>query len=255
MSENEQNLNAPNLDDLVERSMGSDPVVLLKVKEKLKRRIDKDSDPKDINALNRVNQMLRDSMGKDGNRNFPNLKSVLEYLQKNGRKVSQSQLYKHLNLGHLRRQPDGSFRQKDVDFYATTLKLVAMPETVADEAGDLALERAREDILKIREQRKSIVFTREKEAGKYILREEVALELASRAATLGLGLRSVFRLMVPDWIRMVGGDVNKAADLAAEFEKNLDLALTEYSKPMDFKTEYVQTESDEKKAKPEEDGE
>lgn len=187
---------------------------------------------------------------------FPNVKSVFAYLQKQGRKTSIPQIYKDLRRGHLRRQPDKTFRQKDVDFYATTLRLVAMPEIVTDEAGDLAREKVQEEVLKLREQRKSIIFSREKEAGKYILREEVALELASRAAALGLGLRSVFRLMIPDWIRLVGGDVGKAEELAAEMEKNLDLALNEYSKPMDFKTEYVPVENGEKPEKPDEqDGE
>ena len=168
---------------------------------------------------------------------------MLAYLQEQGRKVCQSQLYKDLKRGHLRRQADKSFKQRDVDFYATTLPLVSMPEAEADESADLAREKMREEVAKLREQRLSITFDRETKSGKYILREEVALELASRAATLALGLRSVFRLNVADYIRMAGGDPSKAEEIAAEFEKNLDMALNEYSKPMDFKVEYVATET------------
>ena len=68
---------------------------------------------------------------------------------------------------------------------------------------------------------------------------EHLLELASRASALDVSLRSVFRLYAPDYIRMVGGDATKADELAAEFDKHLDAALTEYSRPMDFKVEYV----------------
>ena len=60
---------------------------------------------------------------------------------------------------------------------------------------------------------------------------------------------------------MVDGDVARAEELAAEFEKNLDAALNEYSRPMEFaltvtteevtgsdsrdKVEYVPTENPE----------
>ena len=43
--------------------------------------------------------------------------------------------------------------------------------------------------------------------------------------------------------REVGGDATKAEELATEFDKNLDAALTEYSRPMDFKVEYVPDEA------------
>lgn len=176
-------------------------------------------------------------------RTYPDVQQVLIYLQSSGRKLSQSQLYKDIKRGYLRRQPDKSFRQRDVDFYATMLPLVSMPENKADENADLAQEKMREDIAKAREQRLSIKQDREIKANKYILREDVALELASRAAALGLAMRSVFRIMSPDWIRLVGGDVNKAEELAAEFEKNFDIVLHEYSKPMEFKTEFFPDEN------------
>lgn len=235
MAEKEQTLDA-----LLERSASTDIPLLIKAREDAKRRVKDDPTAANLAALKSANQLLRDALGnQQGNRTFADVKSVLAYLQNNGRKVSQAQLYKDLKRGYLRRQPDKSFRQRDVDAYATTLSVVSMPEREADENSDLAKQKLREDIAKTREQRRSIVFAREKEAGKYILREDVSLELASRAAALGLGLRSVFRLNVADYIRMVGGDVGMAEELAAEFEKNLDMALNEYSKPMDFKVEYV----------------
>lgn len=66
------------------------------------------------------------------------------------------------------------------------------------------------------------------------------------AAALSLNLRSVFSLNVADYIRMVGGDISKAEQLAQEFENNLDMALNEYSKPMEFRTEIIVDESGEK---------
>lgn len=232
-----------NLESLLERSSGTDVPLLLKAKEDAKRRVKDDPSSANLAALDRATQMLRDAMSKQDGGNFGSVKDVLAYLTEQGRKISQSQLYKDIKLGFVRRQKDGGFRQRDVDQYAATLPMLALPEKEADAMSDLARQELEEKVAKTREQRLAIAFDRRVKAGKYILREDVALELASRASALDVGLRSVFRLYAPDYIRMVGGDVTKAEALAAEFDKNLDAALTEYSRPMDFKTEYVPDET------------
>ena len=157
-------------------------------------------------------------MSKQDGGNFGSVKDVLAYLEDQGRKISQSQLYKDIRLGFLRRQKDGGFSRRDVDQYASTLKLVAMPEKEADAMSDLARQDLEEKVAKTREQRLAISFDRKVKEGKYILREDVALELASRASALDVSLRSVFRLYAPDYIRMVGGDATKAEELATEFD-------------------------------------
>ena len=236
-----------NLDSLIERSRNTDIPVLLKVTEDNKRRVKDDPSAANLAALSRSKKMLDEAMSNQtGNKSLPNVKEVLQYLRKAGRKISQAKLYNNINEGLLRRQPDMSFKQRDVDRYATLLPLVSMPEARTDENSDLAKEKMQVDIEKGREQLRSIVLDREIKAGKYIKRDDVALELASRAAALSLSLRSVFRLNVADYIRMVGGDVSMAEQLASEFENNLDLALNEYSKPMEFKTEFIGEDSGEK---------
>lgn len=180
--------------------------------------------------------MLMDAM--DGNQNFKAVKDVLNYLQGAGRKISQSQLYKDLKQGALRRQKDGTFRLRDVDNYASALPALSLPDGVQDEMGELTRRELEEKVAKTRAQRMAIEFDSDIKRGRYILREDVSLELASRAGTLDMTLRSTFRLYAADYIRLVGGDVDKAEELVAEFEKNLDAALTEFSRPMDFTTEY-----------------
>ena len=235
MAETEQNL-----DSLLERSSGTDVILLLKAKEDAKRRVRDDPSAANLSALSRVSQMLRDAMATNENgKNFPDIKSVLDYLLASGRKIAQSTLYRDFRRGLLRRQPDKSFRQRDVDAYAKMLPVVSLPEAKTDQSNDLAREQMQENIEKIREQKLSIRFSREKDAGKYILREEVALELASRATILALGLRSVFRMNASDYIRLVGGNIEKAEELATEFEKNIDTALHEYSKPIEFGVEFM----------------
>ena len=238
---------ANQLDALLEQSARTDIPLLLKAKEDAKKKVKDDPSPANLAAFSRSKKMLDEAMSNQtGNKSLPNVKAVLEYLHKAGRKIGQAKLYNDINGGFLRRQPDMSFKQRDVDTYATFLPLVSMPEAKTDGVIDLAEEKLKEEVGKLREQRQSMAFDREIKAGKYIRREEVALELASRAGALSLSLRSVFRLNVADYIRMVGGDVSKAEQLASEFENNLDMALNEYSKPMEFKTEFIGEDSGEK---------
>lgn len=238
---------ATQLDALLEQSERTDIPLLLKAKEDAKKKVKDDPSPANLAALSRSKKMLDEAMSNQtDDKTLPNVKAVLEYLHKAGRKIGQAKLYNNINEGVLRKQPDASFKKRDVDRYATLLPLVSMPEAKTDENSDLAKEKMQVDIDKGREQLRSLALDRQIKAGKYIKREEVALELASRAAALALGLRSVFRLNVADYIRMVGGDVGKSEQLAQEFENNLDMALNEYSKPMEFSSEFIAEDSGEK---------
>lgn len=238
---------ATQLDALLEQSERTDIPLLLKAKEDAKKKVKDDPSPANLAALSRSKKMLDEAMSNQtDDKTLPNVKAVLEYLHKAGRKIGQAKLYNNINEGLLRKQPDASFKKRDVDRYATLLPLVSMPEAKTDENSDLAKEKMQVDIDKGREQLRSLALDRQINAGKYIKRDEVALELASMAAALSLNLRSVFSLNVADYIRMVGGDISKAEQLAQEFENNLDMALNEYSKPMEFRTEIIVDESGEK---------
>lgn len=224
----------------LEQSASTDIPVLLKAKEDAKRQVNTDPSPANLAALDRASRMLREAMSaQQGSKNFINVAEILDYLKEQGRKASRAQIYKDLRLGHLLRQKDGTFRRLDVDRYAQTLKAFALPEQAADEVSGLALDEAKERVGKLRAQRQALEFDRAVKQGKYIKREEVAAELAARAATLSVGLRSVFRIFAPELIALVGGDKNKADEMAEAYEHNLDAALNEFSRPMEFSVEYI----------------
>lgn len=232
------------LASILERSSGTDIPVLLKAKEDAKRLVNADPSSANLAALDRVQRMLRDAMDiQKEQENFKKVADILAHLKAQGRKISQPQLYKDIKLGYLNRQKDASFKKSDVERYAQTLKALGLPEKEATELSDIARKREEETFAKIREQRLTIAFDRSVKQGKYIKREDVLLELASRAAVLSVGLRSVFRLYAPDLIALVGGDTNKVEVMLAHFEKNLDAALHEYSRPVDFKVGYVPDEA------------
>lgn len=234
MAENEK------IASFLAQSASTDIPVLLKAKEDAKRQVNTDPSPANLSALDRASRMLRDAMNaQQDNKNFTSIPEILDYLKEAGRKISRAQIYKDLRAGHLLRQKDGTFRRLDVDRYAQTLKAYALPEQAVDAVSGLALDEAKERVGKLRAQRQALEFDRAVKQGKYIKREEVAAELAARAATLSVGLRSVFRIFAPELIVLVGGDKNKVDDMAEAYERNLDAALNEYSRPMDFSVEYI----------------
>lgn len=161
------------------------------------------------------------------------VKAVLVYLQET-RQIKQAKLYKDVRAGFLRRQKDGSFKRSDVDRYAASLKPIALPERETDDLSALAKQEQEERVLKLREQREGLAFERGIKERKYILREDVSLELASRAMALSIGLRSALQIAAPELIQAAGGDKNRADDLVRELERHLDEALNEFSKPMTF---------------------
>lgn len=161
------------------------------------------------------------------------VKAVLVYLQET-RQIKQAKLYKDVRAGFLRRQKDGTFRRSDVDRYAASLKPIALPERETDELSALAKQEQEERVLKLREQREALAYDRKVKEGKYILREDVSLELAGRAMALSVGLRSALQIAAQDLVQAAGGDKNRADDLVREIEKHLDEALNEFSRPITF---------------------
>ncbi|MGE4293459.1 MAG: hypothetical protein AB7E32_14770 [Desulfovibrio sp.] len=229
------------LESLLERSSGTDVPVLLRAKEEAKRLVKADPSAANLSALDRASRMLKEAMGNQNNNQFTDIKSVLAYLQET-RQIKQAKLYKDVRAGFLRRQKDGTFRRSDVDRYAASLKAVALPERQTDDLSALAKLEQEERVLNLQEKRKSVVFDREVKQGRYVLRDEIALELAGRAMALSVGLRSALQVAAPELIQAAGGDKNRADDLMREIEKHLDEALNEFSRPINFTVSIPETQ-------------
>jgi hypothetical protein len=176
-----------------------------------------------------------------GPSSLPDVKAVLAYLQES-RKIKSAKLYKDIKAGYLRRQKDGSFKLSHVNRYAETLDALDISPRASEDMSDLAKKKQEEGLIKIREQRISIVFDREVKQGKYVLRDEIALELAGRAMALSVGLRSALQVAAPELIQAAGGDKNRADDLMREIEKHLDEALNEFSRPINFTVSITETQ-------------
>ena len=170
--------------------------------------------------------------------NLKDLRAVLDHLLADGRKIAKSKLYADQRKGLLRRHPDGTFRVREVERYAASLPLVSAPDRETEEAQHYAARKARAEAEKLEEQAKAERFRNEVRAGKYIPRDDVEVELAARAGVLATGLRTMFETSLLDFIHVAGGDPRKAPELLSAFERQLDAALNEYSRPMDYEVTF-----------------
>ncbi|MBT4875448.1 MAG: hypothetical protein HON48_09605, partial [Desulfobacula sp.] len=85
------------------------------------------------------------------------------------------------------------------------------------------------EVEKLDEQIAKLRFEREKEEGKYILKKEFEAELAARAAVFDSGFRYLFSVKAQEWITLVSGKSEKAADFLQQLNQALDDQLTTYA--------------------------
>lgn len=238
------------LEELLERSAETDLPTLLKAKEEAKRRMREDPSTQNVTVFEKASRMLEARMVKadqPAETAFTDVGAVLRHLERQGRKVKKSKLYNDVKAGLLARQADGRFSPSDVETYAQTLPLVAMPEKDCDRIKELAQRRQVATIQKIEEETARIRFKREVERGRYIPRDDLELELAGRAVVLESGIRQAVEMNVLDLIHLVGGDPRKSQEFLERFEEMLDSALNEYASTAEFEVTIKNDATEEQK--------
>ena len=113
------------VEELLARSASTDIQVLLTAKESAKRAALDDPSQANLAALDRASKMLESAM--EATKNLKNWQAVLDHVADNGRKLSKTKLYSDINRGLLRKQPDGTFRLRDVQRYMASLPTARMP--------------------------------------------------------------------------------------------------------------------------------
>lgn len=219
-------------DTLLEQSAKTDIQVLLSAKENAKRAALEDPTPANLAALERASKMLESAM--NSTKNLKNWREVLEYISENGRKLGKTKLFGDIGLGRLRKQPDGTFKLRDVDRYMASLPMAGTPDTLAEKAADRQRRKEEADIRKAEVDAEARAYDLEVKKGKYIPKEQVHLELAARAVTLASGLKTAFEAQGLDLVAAVGGDVKRTPAFVERLGNILDAALNEYSREMEF---------------------
>lgn len=162
---------------------------------------------------------------------FQSLLAVIAHLDRAGFKISKSKIYRDRDKNFIRVNPDGTVPETEVRAYAAMLE---RKDGSIDDLNDVHVRRAEKDVelraLKIRK----LHFDLEKEQGKYIPRADFESELAARAAVFDSGFRHAFNVKAREWIALVGGKPDKAADFLQALNRLLDDQLTGYATTRTF---------------------
>jgi tRNA splicing endonuclease len=174
---------------------------------------------------------------------FGNKYAVFVSLKEDGLKVGKSKLYKDAEKGLLRVQPDGSVLLSDVELYK---RAYLTPKQKAGSDADidqLQKEKLELESNRLREQIAKLVWDREKEAGRYLLRSDFEMELAARAAVLETSLRQMAQTKAYDWIAVCKGEHSKAPDMAAMVTAEIGAVLNDYASTERFQVIFVEKEN------------
>lgn len=175
--------------------------------------------------------------------NLRDWRAVLAHVEENGRKLGKTKMFEDIKKGRLKKQPDGTFRQRDVDRYMASLPMAGTPDLVAEKAADRQRRKEEEEIRRLRADADGREFDLQVKKGRYILKEQVHLELAARAVTLASGLKTAFEAQHLDLVALVDGNPRKGAALVEKLEAMLDEALNEYSREMEFEVTFEAEQS------------
>lgn len=185
-------------------------------------------------ALREAQARLDDFMAAQedaGPRTFGSILEVVDYLDGSGWKISKTSAYDHWKKdGKLRARGDGRFDLAEVDAYARKHLSRKDGSTVGE---DLAEEKRREEVLRIRADRQMRDLKYRQEAGELMPRGQVEAELSERATHLRNYLDAVARSSAGRIIKLAGGDPQKAPELIAFLLGMNRKALDNYSRPID----------------------
>ena len=225
-----------NVEELLAKSASTDVQVLLTAKENAKRAALDDPSQANLAALDRASRMLESAM--QATTNLKDYRAILTYTEENGRKLKKTKLFDDIRKGRLKKQPDGTFKQRDVDRYMASLPMAGTPDIVAEKAADRQRRKEEADIRKAEAAAEREEFDLAVKKGKFVPREQVHLELAARAVTLASGLKTTFEAQHLDLVALVDGNPKKGAALMERLEAMLDEALNEYSREMEFEVAF-----------------
>lgn len=227
-----------NVEELLAKSASTDVQVLLTAKENAKRATLEDPSQTNLAALDRASRMLESAM--QATTNLRDWRAVLAHVEENGRKLGKTKMFEDIKKGRLKKQPDGTFKQRDVDRYMASLPMAGTPDAMAEKAADRQRRKEEADIRKAEAAAEREEFDLAVKKGRFVPREQVHLELAARAVTLASGLKTAFEAQHLDLVALVDGNPRKGAALVERLEAMLDEALNEYSREMEFEVTFTE---------------
>jgi hypothetical protein len=164
---------------------------------------------------------------------FKNKLEIYGYLKLQGWKVAQSTLYKHCKEGRLKPDVKGVYSLKKINRYAS-LHLERQQTRQKIDEDDLQRKKVMAEVARITEQAKLAHIKRLAEEGRYVLREDVELELAGKAAVLETGLKAMIHARAGEFVTLVEGNEKKTGALIATLMDELNHAINEFASTREY---------------------
>lgn len=161
---------------------------------------------------------------------------VLRYLIDAGWQVKRQTFYNHCNDGKLRVNRQGIYSRRMVKKYAESYLVHASVGVKKDDHEiNLATTKTQKEIARISTAEEHERFKLDILRGKYILRDDVYRELASRGVVLNNGLEYLFQAHLAEMIALVGGDQQKAPELLKFLQDKKDEQLNAFANMGEFR--------------------
>ena len=173
--------------------------------------------------------------GRSGE-NITNISAVLAYLESNW-KVTKTSLYRHHKEGKILPQSDGTFLQSAVDKYANTfLKQKSTGKRKQDKLDELQRRKTEQELKNLQLKNEREEFNYQKDRDLYILKDQMNIELASRAGLLINRQKNWIQAKASEWILLISGDQRKTGELINKMISDLDEHYNEYTGSREYET-------------------
>lgn len=171
-----------------------------------------------------------------GDQVFKKKIEVFRYLEEQGEyEISRSQFYKHCDDRLLRPDSDGGYTMQAVMSYAKkNLKSAATGRRAADKLDRMQEEKLELELKSARLKVETDQHNLDAKRGKYIARDDFELAIVSRAVAFMAHLNHAIQANVPDWIEMVSGDQQMAAELVHAISEVVEQRMGDFAADAEF---------------------
>lgn len=167
---------------------------------------------------------------------FKSKSAVFNYLKGHGKwSISKSQFYKHCADRLLRPGTDGKYTQQAVEKYA---KQYLKDATTGRKETD-RLDRMHEEKLKVELNSAKVKLEKDQHdldtrKGKFVSRDDFELAIVSRAVAFMAHLNHAIQANTPDWIELVNGDQQRAAELVHAVSGVVEQRMGDFAADVEF---------------------
>ena len=170
---------------------------------------------------------------------------AVAWLKEQGYKVGKSKFYDDVKAGKIKLRDDGSVPVSEIERYVRGEGLIQLSRATGQRGDDdLSEQKLKKEIEKLDWENRKREFEYERDLGNYIPKEELELELASRAGVLESGLRTKIKAHSRDWVRLVEGLPDKVPNLVEAILECLNEQLNEFARLDRFQVEFVSEEEE-----------